>query len=195
VTDAAPTTMRERAQRYSPAQRRVIDAALDLFAARGVGGTSLQMIADAIGVTKAAIYYQFRTKEEIVLAVAEVELQRLEVALEAAEAEGSSAEARDTLLRQVVDIAVERRDAVRTIQSDPVIIRFLAEHEPFQQLIVRLFAVLVGDDPGPAARVRAAVLTAAIGGAVAHPFVTDLDDETLRAELLRVTRRLVLLPG
>jgi AcrR family transcriptional regulator len=188
-------TMRERAQRYSAAQRRVIDAALVLFAERGVGGTSLQMIADAVGVTKAAIYYQFRTKEEIVLAVAEVELQRLEVALEAAEAEGSSAEARDTLLRRVVDVAVERRDAVRTIQSDPVIIRFLAEHEPFQQLIVRLFTVLLGDEPGPRARVRVAVLTAAIGGAVAHPFVADLDDDTLRAELLHVTRRLIMLPG
>ena len=69
-----------------------------LFAERGVGGTSLQMIADALGVTKAAVYFQFRTKEEIVLAVAEVELQRLEVALEAAEAEGSQLQARDTLL-------------------------------------------------------------------------------------------------
>ena len=57
-----------------------------------------------------------------------------------------------------------------------------------------VLTVLVGDDPGPAARVRAAVLTATTGGAVAHPFVTDLDDETLKAELLRVTRRLVL-PG
>jgi hypothetical protein len=34
----------------------------------GVGGTSLQMIADAIGVTKAAVYHQFNTNEEIVVA-------------------------------------------------------------------------------------------------------------------------------
>ena len=36
-----------------------------------MNGTSLQMIADAMGVTKAAVYHQFHTKEEIVLAVAE----------------------------------------------------------------------------------------------------------------------------
>ena len=53
------------------AQHRVLDAALSLIADNGVGGTSLQMIADAVGVTKAAVYHQFKTKDEIVLAVAE----------------------------------------------------------------------------------------------------------------------------
>ena len=33
------------------------------------------------------------------------------------------------------------------------------------------------------------MLSAAIGGAVIHPLVADLDDETLRAELLDVARR------
>ncbi len=69
------------------AKARVIDAALELFAANGVGGTSLQMIADRIGVTKAAVYHQFHTKEAIVLAAAEAELAKLEVVVAAAEAE------------------------------------------------------------------------------------------------------------
>ena len=71
----------------SAAQTRTIDAALDLFAEHGVNGTSLQMIADAIGVTKAAIYHQFKTKDEIVFAAVEVELVKLETVLDAAEAE------------------------------------------------------------------------------------------------------------
>ena len=33
------------------------------------------MIADAIGVTKAAVYHQYRTKDEIILAAAEDELR------------------------------------------------------------------------------------------------------------------------
>ncbi|NUR16364.1 MAG: helix-turn-helix transcriptional regulator, partial [Dermatophilaceae bacterium] len=49
-------------------RRRVIDAAVELFAEHGVSGTSLQMIADHLGVTKAAVYYQFHAKEDIVLA-------------------------------------------------------------------------------------------------------------------------------
>ena len=39
------------------------------------------------------------------------------------------------------------------------------------------------------------MLTAAIGGAVMHPLVIDLDDETLRARILDLTERLLDLPG
>jgi len=40
----------------------------------------------------------------------------------------------------------------------------------------------------------AAILTAAIGGAVMHPLVADLDDETLRSQLLQLARRFLDLP-
>ena len=53
---------------------RVLVVALDLFAEHGVHGTSLQMIADDIGVTKAAVYHQFKTKEAIVVGAVEIEL-------------------------------------------------------------------------------------------------------------------------
>ena len=39
------------------------------------------------------------------------------------------------------------------------------------------------------------MLMAAIGGAVMHPLVDDLDDDTLRAHLLRFARRALDLPG
>lgn len=74
----------------SAAQARTVAASLELFAKKGVGGTSLQMIADELGVTKAAVYFQFRTKDEIVLAAAEDELARLEAVLAAAQAERTS---------------------------------------------------------------------------------------------------------
>lgn len=176
---------------HSAAQQRIVDAALDLFGEHGVSGTSLQMIADAIGVSKAAVYHQFNTKDEIVIAAAEFELLQLEAALDAAEAEPSRAKALDMLLTRVIDLAVKRRRMVRFLQHDPVVVRFLAEHEPFRQLMNRLFRALTGNDDGADARVPAAMLSAAIGGAVMHPLVVDLDDDTLRAELLKFTRRLL----
>ena len=39
------------------------------------------------------------------------------------------------------------------------------------------------------------MLIAAISGAVMHPFVADLDDELVRAELLRLARRFLALPA
>jgi len=176
---------------YSEAQMRVLIAALDLFAEHGVNGTSLQMIADDIGVTKAAVYHQFRTKEAIVVGAVEIELGNLEGALEAAEADAGGPEAVETLLNQVIKLAIGRRRLVGTLQHDPVIIRLLGDHQPFQQFMQRLFTVLLGGKFDAQSRVRAAMIAAAIGGAVTHPLVTDLDDETLRSELLGLTQRLL----
>jgi AcrR family transcriptional regulator len=174
----------------SAAQARVISAAVDLFGRYGVSGTSLQMIADAIGVTKAAVYHQFKTKEEIVIAVLEDDLRQLEAALDVAEAEDGRPRAREVLLSLVIDLVVSRRRIVSALQQDPVIVRLLAKHEPFLHLMDRLFNVLTGGDPSAAARVRGAMISAAIGGAVTHPLVVGLDDETLRSEMLRFTRQL-----
>lgn len=178
----------------SPAQTRILDAALELIAEHGVGGTSLQMIADAIGVTKAAVYHQFKTKEAIVIALTERELGRLEEALEAAEAEGSPTRAREVLLTRVIDMAVQRRRAASTLQFDPVVVRLLAEHEPFQQFIDRLYAAMLGDQSGSTARVHAAMLSGVISVAVMHPLVADIDDDTLRTELVQTMRRILGLP-
>lgn len=174
----------------SAAQTRILDAALKLIAEHGVGGTSLQMIADAVGVTKAAVYHQFKTKEQIVVALTERELGGLEEALEAAEAHDDFPQAREVLLRRVIDMAIERRGAASTLQFDPVVVRLLAEQEQFQAFIRRLYGVLV-DDTSEDARVSAAVLSGAIAVGVMHPLVADVDDDTLRTQLLRITHRLI----
>ena len=181
---------RLRSDPRSAAQTRIIAAALPLFAEHGVNGTSLQMIADAVGVTKAAIYHQFRTKDEIVFAAVEVDLAKLESVLEAAEAERRP-RARELVLTEVINLAVERRRMVSAVQHDPVIVRFLAKYEPFRQLMERLYAVLTGGETGADTRVRAAMVSAAIGGAVMHPLVRDLDDEALRSHLLKLTLQLL----
>ena len=68
----------------------MIAASLELFGTHGVSATSLQMIADAIGVTKAAVYHQFKSKDDVVIAVIANELAALQPALDAAEAEPSA---------------------------------------------------------------------------------------------------------
>lgn len=178
----------------SAAQTRTLRVALRLFTEYGVGATSYQMIADAIGVTKGAIYHQFKTKDEIIIAVAEMELARLEDALEAAEAIDDRVKAREVLLHRVIDHAVEHRRGANILQFDPVIVRLLSDHAPFQKFIERLYGMLVGDEPGADTQVRLAALTCVVGGTVAHPLVADLDDETLRAQLLDMAGRLIDLP-
>ncbi|MGH9016899.1 MAG: TetR/AcrR family transcriptional regulator [Acidimicrobiales bacterium] len=178
----------------SAPQVRITAAAVELFSEYGVSGTSLQMIADAVGVTKAAIYHQFPTKEEIVVAAVEAELAGFEPALEAAEGGAPGPRALEVLLTQVIDLAVERRRMVVTLQHDPVVVRLLTGHAPFLLFTERLFRVLTGHQKSAEARVRAAMIASAIGGAVSHPLVAGLTDDTLRTQLWTLTRRFLQLP-
>ena len=163
------------------AQTRVLDAALKLIAEHGVSGTSLQMIADEMGVTKAAVYRQFKTKEEIVIAITEREMGTLEDTIEDAEAQGHPLRAREVLLDRMIDQAIDRRGAFNIPMFDPVIIRLQAEYEPFQRFIERLYAALLGTEAGETARLHAAMLSSAISVAVMHPLIADIDADTLRA--------------
>ncbi len=195
MVSTEPATVRLQSIRRSPAQARILAVALNLFAEHGVSGTSLQMIADGLGVTKAAVYHKFNTKSEIVLAVAENEFAKLEAVLETAEILEPRVRAREMLLLRVIDMAIERRRWVSVLQSDPVMIRLLADHEPLLRITERVYGLLLDGATGPEARVAAAVMSAAIGGTLVHPLVADLDDETLRRNLLRITRRIFDVDG
>jgi TetR/AcrR family transcriptional regulator, cholesterol catabolism regulator len=48
---------------------RIIEVAARLFAKRGFEGTSLQDVADTVGISKTAIYHHFRSKDEILIAL------------------------------------------------------------------------------------------------------------------------------
>lgn len=178
-----------------PAQARIIAAANELFARHGVAGTSLQMIADEIGVTKAAVYHQYPSKDEIVLAVAEYELAKLAEVVESAEAQLAPEQQRDALLAGMIDLAVDRRRATSTILGDPAVVGFFADHDAFRDVMHRVRRLLIGDERGPEARIEVAMLIAAISGAAMNPVVADLDPETLRRQLLRLARRFLDLPG
>ncbi|HXZ61480.1 MAG TPA: helix-turn-helix domain-containing protein [Acidimicrobiales bacterium] len=169
-------------------QARIVAAAQELFAQRGVGGTSLQMIADAIGVTKAALFYQFKTKDDIVLAAADDELSRLEAVVDAAERVPRTRR-RQVVLSGMVDLSVDRRRTVSVIMSDPVVLRFFADDERYQRVLDRLTDLLMGPGAEPHRHLQTAMFMAALSGAVMHPMMADIDDDTLRCELLRLARR------
>jgi AcrR family transcriptional regulator len=48
---------------------RILDEARSLFLTKGFAATSMQEIADAVGLTKPALYYHFRDKQDLLLAV------------------------------------------------------------------------------------------------------------------------------
>lgn len=190
-----PTLRQRSGEPRSPAQARIVSAAQKLFAQQGVGGTSLQMIADELGVTKAAIYHQYHTKDAIIRAVAEAEIDRVEAVLDAAEAAATPNEVRDAVIAGIVDLAVTRRREVSTLLNDPIIGRLFARDRRLLRVLDRLNRLLVGADAPAESAVATAMLIAAISGATIHPLVVGSDDDTLRTQLLQLARRFLGLPG
>jgi AcrR family transcriptional regulator len=165
-------------------RRRVIDAAVELFAEHGVRGTSLQMIAEHLGVTKAAVYYQFHAKEDIVLAVLEEALVDLAALIAAAEEQPSPDEAATMAVRGLVELMIGHRTVVAALMRDPEVERILAGHEHLESLVGRLTALLLGPSPDLRRRVAVSVVGAGVAQAGIDPMLVDVDDDTLRTQLL-----------
>ena len=83
----------------TPTRQRILDAALDLFGARGVDAVSLDEIARDVGVRKQTVLYWFPSKDELVAAVLEAVAAELVVVIDAA-------------VRSAGDDPLERIDAV-----------------------------------------------------------------------------------
>lgn len=147
------------------------------------------MIADEIGVTKAAVYHQYKTKDAIVRAVADAEFDRLEAVLDLAESEVDEDRAREVALTMIIDLAVERRRENSTILTDPLVGRLFARDQRPAKVLGRLNRLLMGPEAQPDAEVATVMLTAAISGAVMHPLVIRRNDETLRTQLRTLAER------
>jgi AcrR family transcriptional regulator len=66
----APAPLPPRAVNHDKPEA-IFSAALKLFQAKGYHGTSMQDLADAVGIQKASLYYYIRSKEELLVHVCE----------------------------------------------------------------------------------------------------------------------------
>ena len=73
---AAPAT-RTRQQRGVRTEEAILEATLRLLATRGIQGTSLDLLAEEVGVAKSSILWHFGSKEELLLRVAERVLEEV----------------------------------------------------------------------------------------------------------------------
>lgn len=171
------------------ARDRLLSAALDLFVQHGVSGTSLQMIADSLEVTKAAVYHQFQTKSDLVLAVMAPGLEELARLTEAAESRRSVTSRREAALTGVVDLVVRNRRLSTVLHSDPIVSQLVREHSKMSDLTERLGRLMTGPNPDMETLVDVAVVGGGLMMVGLDPELADLDDEALRRYLLRTARR------
>jgi AcrR family transcriptional regulator len=90
-------------------RERILDIALELFAAQGYERTSLRQIAERLGYSKAAIYYHFASKEDILMAL-HLRLHEFgRQALSTISGADLSSESWANLLDQLIDQMLEHR--------------------------------------------------------------------------------------
>jgi AcrR family transcriptional regulator len=79
---------------------RIQQIALELFTNSGYEATSLREIAERLGVTKAALYYHFKTKDEIIQSLVDDQVARVDELITWAEQQPRTREAREEFLRR-----------------------------------------------------------------------------------------------
>ncbi|MFC5746250.1 TetR/AcrR family transcriptional regulator [Actinomadura rugatobispora] len=172
-------------------RERLVQAALGLFAQHGVNGTSLQMIADEIGVTKAAVYYHFPSKEDLVEAVVTPYLRDLAAVVEAAEGRHRRADRLDTLLGGIIDLLVDNRELHIALQADPVIRRHVDGRPDMRDLGMRAGLLMMGTRTDTHALIITLIVSGGLAYASTSPYLADLDDTELRRELHTTARRIL----
>ena len=174
--------------RRGQGRARVLAAALELISRHGVSGTSLQMIADHLGVGKAAVYYQFRAKEGIGIAVVEPAFAAIRAAIDRACAAGSPQEATEIVIDALIELFLDQRAAMAAVYRDPEVRRIVDSHEEFQALARRLAELAQGPTPDTRRRVAFTVLASGMATACVDAHLADLDDAALRTEFHRLAR-------
>lgn len=171
------------------ARERVLDAALDLFAKHGVSGTSLQMIADRLGVAKGAVYYQFHSKDDIALAVVQPIYDDIEHLSRIAEMLPTPDARRDVAVTGLVELAIRHRPISALFYTDPTIQHLAETHQEFVDVFQRFNELLLGPDPDTERRVAVSMMTAGIHYCATDPQLSDIPDDDLRRILLDCSRR------
>jgi AcrR family transcriptional regulator len=172
-------------------RQQILDVAGDLFTQRGYAGTSLADIAERLHITKAALYYHFRSKAAILDALL---AEPLEAYARLAERAAGGTTAPADLLAAVIDTTITARSLFELVGNDPSA-RALMDAKPARTTSAwinkTIVAALAGPEPTSTAHVRAhaAYTVAKLGTLNLLAEAEDGLDDAERAELLAAALR------
>jgi len=205
ITGAAEVTLRGRERPDgAPAdgavemstRDRILDIALELFTEKGFDKTSLREIADRLGFSKAAIYYHFASKEDILMAL---HLRLHEFGREALDAIGQGTVTPAvwaTLLEGLIDKMLDQRSLFLFHERNQAALEYLhkehheAEHDDFQ---LRFRQALANTDISVEGRVRMAGALGAVMSTLvlAGEVFSDVPSDELGRQLRSVVEDLM----
>ncbi|MFB7781727.1 TetR/AcrR family transcriptional regulator [Streptomyces vinaceus] len=129
-------------------RQRIQDVALELFAEQGYEKTSLREIAERLEVTKAALYYHFKTKEDIIISVFEDLTRPIDELIDWAEQQPRTLEMKREVLRRYSEAMAAGSPLYRFMQENQATMRELSIGETVKRRLFTLVELLRTED-GP----------------------------------------------
>ncbi len=174
------------AGRRGDTRARIQQVALELFAEQGYERTSLREIAERLGVTKAALYYHFKSKEDIVRSFTEDYFARLDALIAWGAEQPPGAETARELIDRYITIVLESGEVFRFLERNQATIHGTEDGKHrFTQFRPRLSAfmeIITGPDAPPRSRIRAGAAIFAVSTSCMF-FMKDSPDAEFDAVL------------
>ena len=184
-------SMSSRAAQAERTRQQILQTARRLFNEHGYDATSLQMIADELGLTKAAVYYYFRAKTDMRHEIVHAEIERLQGLLDEADAIRGRRARVEHIVNGFVDFFVESRRYGLMTSNDSA-----AKHENLDDeptgIHQRTLSLIFGDHPTATERLA---FSAVARIPVYLPGLADLSDDELRAALRTTVLHILRVPA
>ncbi|KJK58349.1 TetR/AcrR family transcriptional regulator [Saccharothrix sp. ST-888] len=144
---------------------RILDVALELFSEQGYEKTSLREIADRLGVTKAALYYHFKTKDDIVHGIIESMAAPIDEVIAWGQEQPWSPELRDELVRRFAAGMASRAPLLRFFHENQPALRESKAGLEFKERMLAMIRLVQGPEATFPDRLRATMALFAINSA------------------------------
>jgi AcrR family transcriptional regulator len=170
------------AVRREETRKLILDVALELFVSEGYETASISQIASRLGITKAAVYYHYHAKEEMLLSLVEPFLDRVDQLIDAAPPTSHSHVGRRRLLESYLDLLLAHRPVMCLLSRDISTLNHPAVHKRATDQADALTRLLAGPRGGEPAQVRAAAAFGALRRPLIH--LPEFDFSELRRMLV-----------
>lgn len=171
--------------RSTDTRDRIRGVALELFIRQGFSHTTLQDIADELGLTRAALYYHYESKDHLVASLVQPAKDGIDAFLAQTERTTPPRE----LLEGFFDLNYRHRLILLALIRDPTGLGSVDAEGWVTELAEHAQRLLAGDDPTPDRRIRAVV---AINGlSRCATVLTDIPYDELRERSVNLALQIV----
>jgi AcrR family transcriptional regulator len=183
--EAVPSSRAEQARRT---RARILEVALRLFNDEGYDATSLQDIADEMGLTKPAVYYHYKGKGEMLRDLAQPARQAVAELMERVRAARTADERVDTMIAGLVELLIARQDVMRIVAQQPALRDDMHAALGIDRLIENTIEGFFGPEPPTLDQRFAMYSSAALAQGVWA--LGDVPEDVLRGVVERALRRI-----